>query len=199
MTAFGALLALVVSATPEPLVEVVSVIPEAVVDLRYATPDNFMKRQVYPAGARCLLVRGVAERLKRASDALRAQGFRLKLYDCYRPHSVQWALWKVMPKPGYVADPRTGSNHNRGTAIDLTLVRLDGSAVEMPSGYDEFSPSAHHGFAGGTEASRKHREVLRAAMERAGFTRNRMEWWHYDAPSPRSFPLRDEPFVAPAK
>lgn len=178
----------------EPLVPVLDVIPDAVVDLRYATPDNFMKKQVYPPTARCLLLRRSADMLAKAAATLRAQGFRLKLYDCYRPHSVQWELWKVMPVPGYVADPKKGSNHNRGGAVDLGLVTLDGGAVEMPTPYDDFTKAAHHGYDGGTAASREHREQLRGALEAQGFKRNPMEWWHYDLPDAPKYPLRDEPF-----
>ncbi|HLL84106.1 MAG TPA: D-alanyl-D-alanine dipeptidase [Longimicrobium sp.] len=177
------------------LVDATTLVPDLVVDLRYATADNFMKRKVYPDGARCFLREESARRLARAAEALRRQGFRLKVYDCYRPLSVQWEMWKVFPKPGYVADPRTGSNHNRGGAVDLTLVTLDGKEVEMPTPYDTFSPAAHHGYAGGSEASRKHREVLRAAMVAQGFTPNRMEWWHYDLPQPTRYPVLDVPFT----
>lgn len=180
--------------TPEPLLEVASRIPDVVVDLRYATPDNFMGKAVYPATARCLLIAPSLAKLEAAAKTLRTQGYRLKLYDCYRPHHVQWELWKVLPKPGYVADPRTGSNHNRGGAIDLSIVTLDGGVVEMPSSYDFFGPAAHHGFDGGTSVARENRERLKAAMTSAGFTINRMEWWHYDLPNAKAFPLRDEPF-----
>jgi len=181
---------------PEPLVEVRARIPDVEVDLRYATPDNFMKQQVYPSDARCLLLERSTAMLEKAAATLRAQGFRLKLHDCYRPSSVQWALWKVMPVPGYVADPKKGSNHSRGGAVDLTLVTLDGGAVEMPSPYDFFGKAAHHGFTGASAEATKHREALRAAMEGAGFKRNPMEWWHYDLPDAAKYPLRDEPFTA---
>lgn len=178
----------------EALVPVLELVPDAVVDLRYATDDNFMKKRVYPTDARCLLLKRSATMLQAAASELRAKGFRVKLYDCYRPHAVQFELWKVLPKPGYVAEPTKGSNHNRGGAIDLGLATLDGGEVEMPTPYDSFSPAAHHGYDGGTEASRANRETLRAAMERQGFTKNRMEWWHYDLPNATRYPLRDEPF-----
>ncbi len=180
-----------------PLVDATAVVADLVVDLRYATEDNFLKRKVYPDTARCLLLPESAQRLKQAADALRAKGYRLKVYDCYRPRAVQWEMWKLMPVPGYVANPRTGSNHNRGGAVDLTLTTLDGKAVEMPTPFDTFSPAAHHGYQGGTEASRKHREVLREAMEGAGFKRNRMEWWHYDLPDAKKRPVLDVPFSPP--
>lgn len=184
--------------TPEPLVEVSTLVPDAVVDLKYATSDNFMKKQVYPSDARCLLLKQSAERLKVAADALRAQGFRLKLYDCYRPHHVQFELWKVLPVPGYVAEPTKGSNHNRGGAVDLGLVTLDGKDIEFPTPYDTFGKPAHHGYTGASTQAIRHRELLRAAMENAGFMKNPMEWWHYDLPHAGRFPLRDEPFTVPS-
>ncbi|MCI0671883.1 MAG: D-alanyl-D-alanine dipeptidase, partial [Myxococcaceae bacterium] len=177
------------------LVEVRQLIPDVVLDLRYATKANFLGEQVYPDGSRCLLRRDAAERLVRAADALRKRGFRLRVYDCYRPLEVQWKMWRLMPKPGYVADPRKGGNHNRGAAVDLTLATPDGAEVEMPTPFDTFSPAAHHGYQGASEVARRHRELLRDAMEGAGFERNRMEWWHYDLPGARGLPVRDEPLT----
>jgi D-alanyl-D-alanine dipeptidase len=190
-------LALWLSAGASPVVDATEVIPDLVVDLRYATDDNFLKRRVYPEDARCMLLKDSAQRLKKAADALRAKGYRLKVYDCYRPRAVQYEMWKIMPQPGYVANPKFGSNHNRGAAVDLTLVTLDGAEVEMPTKFDDFTPAAHHGYQGGTEASRKHREILREAMEGAGFKRNRMEWWHYDLPGAKKLPVLDVPFTRP--
>ena len=158
------LLALTIAAAPEALVEVTSVVPDAVVDLRYATPDNFMKKAVYPSNARCLLLERSARQLKAAADVLREKGFRLRLYDCYRPHHVQFELWKVMPVPGYVAEPVKGSNHNRGGAVDLGLVTMDGKDVEFPSPYDFFGKAAHHGYAEGTKEALEHRDLLRTTM-----------------------------------
>lgn len=175
------------------LVEVQEVIPDAVVDLRYATKENFLGRAVYPPNARCLLRREALEPLEKAADALRKQGYRLKLYDCYRPRSVQWEMWRILPRPGYVADPRKGSHHNRGVAVDLTLTDAHGVEVEMPTPYDTFTRAAHHGYAGASAAAKKHRELLREAMERAGFRKNRMEWWHYDLPRAGRFPVLDAP------
>lgn len=179
-----------------PLVDASTVVEDLALDLRYATEDNFLKKRVYPDTARCLLLPESARKLKAAADVLRPKGYRLKVYDCYRPRAVQWEMWKIMPVPGYVADPRKGSNHNRGGAVDLTLVTLDGQEVEMPTAFDTFTPAAHHGYAGGTEASRRHREVLREAMLGAGFTPNRMEWWHYDLPDAKSRPVLDVPFTS---
>lgn len=185
------------SAVEPAVVEATELIPDLVVDLRYATEDNFLKRAVYPADARCMLLKDTAQRLKKAADALRPKGYRLKVYDCYRPRAVQYEMWKIMPQPGYVANPKFGSNHNRGAAVDLTLVTTEGAAVEMPTPFDDFTPAAHHGYKGGTEASRQHREVLREAMEGVGFKRNPMEWWHYDLPGAKKLPVLDVPFTQP--
>jgi D-alanyl-D-alanine dipeptidase len=182
---------------PSKLVEVTSRIPDAVLDLRYATANNFMGKQVYPDGSRCLLLPEALDRLVKAADALRAQGYRLRLYDCYRPLSVQWELWKILPKPGYVADPRKGSHHNRGAAVDLGLSYLEGNEVEHPTPFDTFTPAAHHGYPGASPAATRHRELLREAMEAAGFRKNRMEWWHYALPGAAQYPVLDEPLVAP--
>jgi zinc D-Ala-D-Ala dipeptidase len=191
----GLLLALSLGAAPAaPLVEARSGVKDLVVDLRYATEDNFLKRAVYPPGARCLLLARAVERLEHAARLLRAQGFRLKVYDCYRPRAVQWEMWKLYPRPGYVADPRKGSNHNRGAAVDLTLVTEEGEEVEMPTPFDTFTRAAHQGYPGGSASSRANRERLRAAMEAAGFKPNRMEWWHFDLPGATKLPVLDVPF-----
>lgn len=180
-----------------PVVDATEVVKDLVVDMKYATPDNFLKQKVYPDGARCMLRHEAAERLAKAAETLRAQGYRLKVYDCYRPIAVQWQMWKILPKPGYVANPKKGGNHNRGAAVDLTLTTMDGTEVEMPTEFDSFEPKAHHSYKGGTEASRKHREILRAAMEGAGFKRNPMEWWHYDLPGATKLSVLDVPFTKP--
>jgi zinc D-Ala-D-Ala dipeptidase len=184
------------AATPA-LVDVGRRLPDAVLDLRYATANNITGRPLYPV-ARCLLRPEVAERLARAAAALRQEGFRLLLFDCYRPLSVQRQLWKVMPRPGYVADPDTGSNHNRAAAVDLALTDLTGVPVEMPTGFDVFEPrSRAWATAGVTAAARRHRDALRAAMTAAGFSVNPMEWWHFDAQGARALPLLDLPLDGP--
>jgi D-alanyl-D-alanine dipeptidase len=183
-------------AAPAPaadLVDAAPVVPGLVVDLRYTQADNFFGRAFYPPKARCLLLRPVAGRLARTAEDLRRQGYRLKVWDCYRPHAVQRAMWERMPKKGYVADPRTGSHHNRGAAVDVTLVRLDGTAVEMPTAFDTFGPTARHDAQVGSAEVRQRRALLRAAMEAAGFRANRAEWWHYEAPEATGAPLLDVP------
>ncbi len=160
-------------------------------DVRYATANNFTGASLYPV-ARCELRRGVAARLVKAAEALRAQDRRLLLWDCYRPRSIQAVLWKQVPDPRYVAPPKVGSQHNRGAAIDLALVAGDGSAVALPTDFDDFTAAAHRARAlrgdAGVEARR-----LDAAMTAAGFVGLASEWWHFDAPDATKYPMSDEP------
>ena len=188
-------LLLMLSAAPAPkLVEVAPRVEGVVVELRYATEHNFMKQAVYPPQSRCLLLEPAVEALKKAAQALKAKGYRLKLWDCYRPFSVQKKMWEVIPQVGYVADPnKGGSNHNRGAAVDLTLLTLDEKPVEMPTEFDSFTRQAHTWVDKGVSpAARAHRDLLKRAMQDAGFQVNPMEWWHYDLADPLRFPLRDE-------
>jgi len=176
---------------PDDLVDVARVIPDAVIELRYATEDNFTGKRLYPA-AHCKLRRAVAERLAIAAKALRAADRRLVLWDCYRPTSIQAELWKRVPDERYVANPKQGSRHSRGAAIDVGLVAKDGSAVVLPTTFDDFSEAAHRDRAlrgdAGAEARR-----LEAAMTKAGFVGLPTEWWHFDAPDATKYPLSDEP------
>ena len=171
------------------LVDVAKVIPDAVIDMRYATKDNFTGDVLYPTAV-CKLRRPVAERLAKAAKTLRTHDRRLVIWDCYRPSSVQEALWKRVPDPRYVADPKIGSRHSRGAAVDLGVVDKDGKPVVLPTAFDELSTAAHrtHALAGakGAEAKR-----LEAAMTAAGFVGLPTEWWHFDAPG--SYALADDP------
>lgn len=186
------------AATPAPaasdgLVDVAPLVPRAVLDIRYATPANFTGRALY-ATARCLLRPEVAARLARAAARLEAQGYRLRLYDCYRPLSVQKAMWAAFPRPGFVANPRSGSLHNRGAAVDVGLSALDGAELPMPTGYDAFVPAAGARATDGIPSKlRLRRDRLRAAMEAEGFIVNPKEWWHFAVRDARRYPLLDVP------
>jgi D-alanyl-D-alanine dipeptidase len=187
------LAAAIASASGGDLVEATRLVPDAVLDIRYATSDNVLGRKLYGA-ARCLLRRPVAERLARAAALLRERGYRLRLFDCYRPLSVQRELWRFRPQRGYVADPRTGSHHNRGAAVDLSLVARDGREIPMPTPYDTFDRrSRADAVKGIAPEAVESRRVLRRAMEEAGFRASRAEWWHFDAPDARRYPLLDLP------
>ncbi|MDE2509940.1 MAG: M15 family metallopeptidase [Elusimicrobia bacterium] len=176
----------------DPLVNVRASVPGVVLDVRYATARNFMGRAVYPFPA-AFLRRSTAEKLAKAAGILKGQGRRLVIYDAYRPLSVQKLMWAVKPDRRYVADPARGSIHNRGGAVDVGLADADGRPVAMPSDFDAFVPHAAHGAAGVPPAARAEAETLKAAMEKAGFTSLREEWWHYQDPAAKSWPLLDVP------
>jgi zinc D-Ala-D-Ala dipeptidase len=179
-----------------PLVEVKTIDPTIQVDLRYNTPNNIFKRRFYRSGT-ALLREPVARRLARVQARLRKQGLGLKIWDAYRPRSVQYAMWRIKPGTRYLANPRKGSKHNRGAAVDVTLVDAQGRELKMPTPHDEFSPRAHRGAVRGvTPLARKNARILDAAMRAEGFRPNRYEWWHYDAPDWRSYPLANVPLPA---
>lgn len=165
------------AARADDFVDVAKVIPDAVIDMRYATKDNFTGVVLYPV-ARCKLRAKVAERLAAAAKALRP--LRLVLWDCYRPSSIQKVLWKKVPDPRYVADPAKGSVHSRGAAVDVGLADADGKLVKLPTAFDDF-----------TEKARVREPRLDKAMLGAGFVALPTEWWHFDAPD--RYPLSDEP------
>lgn len=151
-------------------------------DIRYATPGNFMHRSMYMQ-ARAFLQRPAAEALVRVNRKLRTQGYGLLVFDGYRPWSVTKKFWDETPaiKHKFVADPRKGSKHNRGCAVDLSLFDLrTGKEIWMPSPFDDFTRKAYPAYAGGESERRRMRDLLRHAMEREGFTVNRYEWWHFD-------------------
>ena len=180
------------------LVAVLALVPDAVLDVRYATARNFTGRPLYPAPA-ALLRRPAAERLAKAAAALRKDGLRLVVYDAYRPLSVQREMWKAKPDPRYVADPAKGSSHNRAGAVDVALADRDGRPLPMPCDFDEFGPRAAHGAPGAPPAAAANAARLKAAMEGAGFLSYQDEWWHYRDPQAPSWPLLDVPLAEAAR
>jgi len=183
------------------LVDVHRVDPSIRVEMPYATDANFTGVRLYPV-ERCLLRRAVAERLVRVQRRLRAQGLGLMLWDCYRPFAVQQRLWALVPDARYVAEPvitngrpAGGSKHNRGAAVDATLVDAAGHPLEMPSGFDDFTPRAWRGSAEASTEGRRNAERLEAAMVAERFEPLATEWWHFDAPGWQDYPLLDEPFT----
>jgi D-alanyl-D-alanine dipeptidase len=163
----------------DPLVDAEPIVPGLLVRLAYAGRGNVAGRALYPPDMPCLLRQSVAERLALAARSLRAQGFRILAYDCWRDPRAQRALWKAHPHPGSVADPRRGSLHERGVAVDVALADLAGRPVEMPTGFDAFGPEAAADAPLPDGPARAHREALRAAMHAAGFRVNPREWWHF--------------------
>lgn len=183
-------------AAAKDLVELVRLDSTIRLDIRYATPQNFMGRPMY-AQARAFLQRPAAEAVVRVHRALRAQGYGLLVFDGYRPWAVTKKFWDETPpaKRSFVANPKKGSKHNRGCAVDLSLYDLrTGREVVMPSPYDDFTPRASSSYTGGTEEQRTMRALLRAAMEAEGFRVEPGEWWHFDHRTWREYPILDIPF-----
>jgi len=163
-------------------------------EIRYATKENFLGEPIYAAPT-AKLQRPAAEALVRVNAALAKEGYGLRIYDAYRPWWVTHLFWHATPPPlrKFVADPANGSRHNRGCAVDVTLYeRKTGKAVEMPSGYDEFSDRSSPSYEGGTSLQRWHRDLLRRAMQQQGFSVYEAEWWHYDYKDWKKYPIGNE-------
>lgn len=163
--------------------------PSIVIDLKYATKDNFVKEQMYNC-AECYLRKEVAIAVGKIQADLEKENLGLKVFDCYRPRPVQWALWKKIPNPTYVADPRKGSMHNRGSAVDLTIVNKEKEELDMGTDFDFFGPEAHSTYTGHSATILANRKKLKSIMEKYGFRGIRTEWWHYSYRQ-KSYPLAD--------
>lgn len=159
-------------------------------DIRYATVDNFTKEQIYECG-RCFLRPIVADKILRlAHDISERYGHRLVLYDCYRPLPAQYKLWKIVPDARYVTPPHKGSMHNRGLAVDLSIIGPHGQPLDMGTSYDFFGPAAYTDYEHADPLIRNNRKILHELMLLHGFTGIRTEWWHYSLKS-ESFSLSD--------
>lgn len=161
-----------------------------VLDIRYATPHNFTGEIIY-SKARAYLVEPAAKALVKVQRELRERGFGLKIYDAYRPLSAQWKLWKIKPDPDYVADPGHGSRHNRGAAVDVTLIDLTGKEIPMPTPYDTFSEKAHSNYKDLPDTVIKDRTLLQKVMTKHGFIPLDTEWWHFDYRDWKNYPVLD--------
>ena len=180
------------------LVELTTLDASIKLDIRYATANNLAGRPVY-AQARAFLQRPAADALVRAHRRLEKSGVGLLIFDGYRPWRVTKLFWDITPpdKREFVADPASGSKHNRGCAVDLSLFdRRTGREIEMPSVYDEMSPRAYPDYAEGPAGPRKMRDLLRHAMEAEGFIVEPNEWWHFNYKDWQQYPILDVPFEA---
>lgn len=187
------------------------IIPKVVIDLRYSTPDHtFLSLpegdvalpKFYTANE-CLMTYKLAKALKLAQDSLMnirnfngnfyPDGIGIKIWDGYRPRAVQYLLFEVYPNPAYVADPASGSKHNRGGAVDLTLVDLStGAELQMPTKFDDFSNQASHSYTSLPAHVINNRDLLKNVMVNvAGLILYGAEWWHYEVSGASTFPLRD--------
>jgi D-alanyl-D-alanine dipeptidase len=175
------------------LVDIATISSEFDYEIRYATPNNFIGETLYDC-AKCLLQPEVAKALNEANQYFCELGYKIKLYDCYRPLDVQKKMWAKVPRATYVANPYDkGSIHNKGAAVDITLVTLEGCYVEMGSDYDFFGRAAHIDNMNFPEEVLANRKLLIDGMRTHGFKTVRTEWWHYSFRKNWSYPTLNEP------
>lgn len=183
------------AADPEfELVSLKEAIPGVVYDIRYATADNFMNEPMYDRPA-AYLRKPAARALGLVQAELKKKGLGLKIYDAYRPYSVTVAFYEQARDTVFVASPRRGSRHNRGCAVDLTIIDLaTGKELPMPTPYDDFTEKAHISYANLPEQVIRNRDLLKNLMVRFGFDIYADEWWHFDFRDWNKFPLMDISF-----
>ena len=179
ITFLSALLSFVVWGQQSDFVRLKDLSSDFVYELKYATPDNFLKQAVYDCGE-CYLRKSTAEALVKANKAFIQLGYRIKLFDCYRPLSVQKKMWKILPGTHYVANPAKGSKHNRGAAVDLTLVDAQGKELNMGTPFDFFGKEAHHTYTQHSKEVLENRKLLKETLDEFNFKSIYSEWWHYE-------------------
>lgn len=171
--------------------DIVEIAPSAYdieLDIAYATERNFTGTPVY-ARAACYLHRDAAEALERACALASQIGLRFRIFDALRPSEAQWILWNHTPDPAFLADPRRGSPHSRGVAVDLTLIGTGGVALDMGTEFDAFTPLSHHASTAVNVEAQRNRYLLLGIMTAAGWDFYRNEWWHYQLFKPREYAL----------
>ena len=187
----------IANAPSKAMVDLKKSLPGLVVDLRYAGANNFMHQRLYPSGARAWLRKAAADSLAMVQKELTEKGLALKIFDAYRPWSITDLMWEKVKDDRYAADPKKGSNHNRGVAVDLTIVDLKtGKEWDMGTGFDNFSDTAHHAFMQLPPAVLQGRILLKTTMEKHGFKALDTEWWHYSLVGAGDFELLDLGFGA---
>ncbi len=158
-------------------------------DIRYATKDNFVKKQLYDC-PRCFLRPEAAQEILIINEELKVKGLKLKLFDCYRPKPIQQKLWNIKPDARYVTPPSKGSMHNRGLAVDLTIIDEKGNQLDMGTSYDYFGVKAYHTTTNLPKKVLNNRKLLKSMLESHGFRSIRTEWWHYSY-TKQTYPLSD--------
>ncbi len=169
----------------------VEITPEShgvILALAYGTDANFTGKPVYARQA-CYLHRDAEPFLRRTVELAAAQGLGVRIFDGFRPSEAQWVLWNHTPDPEFLADPRQGSNHSRGTAVDLTLTDRDGHGLEMGTPFDSFTPRSHHADTDVSITAQKNRFLFLGLMTAAGWGFNPREWWHYELPASAGYPV----------
>lgn len=178
------------------LVEITPTTFDVEISIAYATAHNFTGRPVYSRPG-CYLHPDAAHCLRRAVDLAQPLGLRLKIFDAFRPAEAQWALWAHTPDPDFLADPRRGSPHSMGAAVDLTLIDAAGHDLDMGTAFDAFTPLSHHGSTQISPAAQRNRLLLLGLMTSAGWDFFRNEWWHYQLFSPRGkYPVLGDDVLA---
>ncbi len=153
--------------------------PDFSFDMKYASKDNFLKKAVYDC-PECYLRYKAVKQLIDANKEFQQSGYTIKIFDCYRPMDIQKKMWKLFPNADYVADPNKGSIHNRGCAIDITLIDKEGKELDMGTAFDFFGPEASHKYQNFSDEVLKNRSYLKEVMVRNGFKSFESEWWHYN-------------------
>jgi D-alanyl-D-alanine dipeptidase len=178
------------------MIELKSLIPDLQYDLRYASKNNFTGKRMYPKNTQTTyLRRQPAFALTKVAAELRGKGLGIKIWDAYRPYRTTVRFWELIHDERFVANPSKGSGHNRGTAVDLTLVDLTtGKELEMPTPFDDFSPNAFHAAKNIDDLRIKNRMLLRKIMEKYGFVPLETEWWHYSWPGASAYDVLDLSF-----
>lgn len=177
------------------MVDLKNKIPSLIFDLKYATVDNFMQEKLYPVISTTYLRKSAADALSKVVAYLKDSGLGIKIWDAYRPYSVTERMWEKIKDPRYVADPAQGSGHNRGISVDLTLMDLKTKKeLTMPTGFDNFTDTAHSDFIFLSEPILKNRAVLKNAMEKFGFIQLETEWWHFYLPNSAKYDVLDFSF-----
>ena len=170
-------------------------IPNIMMELKYCSKDNFLHQRIYPFTSTTYLRKPAAEALARAQAALIEKGFSLKVWDAYRPYAATVKMWEPVQDARYAADPKFGSGHNRGAAVDLTIVTLaTGQELNMGTGFDNFSDTAHISFKDLPIDVLANRQLLQRIMEQQGFKVLDTEWWHFYLPDAKKFELLDLSF-----
>lgn len=177
------------------MISLSTIIPNLVVDLRYATTHNFTYKKLYSTNAVACLRLPASYGLKKVQDELKSSGLGLKIFDAYRPYRVTEKMWHLIHDERYVANPAKGSGHNRGLAVDLTLIDLKtGNELNMGTAFDNFTDSAHHAFKQLPTVVLENRLLLKQIMKKAGFNALETEWWHYSWPNDRNYQVLDIDF-----
>lgn len=177
------------------MIEIKTLVPNVIYDLRYATENNFTHTKLYKSGKQTFLRLPVAHALQKVQNDLNQRGYGLKIFDAYRPYSVTKKMWDLIHDSRYVADPSNGSGHNRGLAVDLTIISLNnGRELNMGTGFDNFTDSAHQSFKNLPEDVLANRKLLKETMEQYGFKALETEWWHYSWPNDRNYEVLDIDF-----